>query len=1057
MSCEGSQGVFFAQASEQPALAAAFGGPQAAQHMLEQVFATARAQAETKQHASSQASSGQDRVAKLRAKAEDEQAKQGCLALFQRMKERGIRPPAHSKTGLPKREAQYGYAAIERTLQAVEQRTALPALAQEIHSALAKERQIHAMISVHQNLGRCANCGRFASLVNNHICPQTTDAPSFQRALMRRFGVPSSAYPLSALKSLIDHARQGDVPMQHNITGETVHVTLDGLLLAIRGGFVPQSWHKVASLAQVELPSGAVVPVLQARGLNQVQLAQSATQQAAVMSGFSPHASRFVQATMGSVGQLPQLLDTACIVTDQPVVTIQDQSTQAYDKHHFFGTEFRKRDDGSYGQAIEVAGETYRIGDRYKTPEHRSSARGPLYPQAPYGIAVGRTLVHAAGLLKEGSLSVNLAPDQSVLAVEVYNAQGGLLSSYHPQSQSAGDTLGSRNASAEQMAAVIAYRAMYPQAPEDYALAQDLHSYLTNTGKSPVAVADSAYISLLDSLPKQSLLLGGQLTASRCADCGQFQGSVHTCPVKHQVNMPSSVQGSTPQRARSIDTSSVPSETPVVVTPTSETPVVMTPTIQVTLDTEGLASALREQQPIVQLDSAALADALKTGLAGLVQPAAPQPDERLAASMERLAAALQQQPRTTTPSVPAPSIAPPEPMPEPQPRMGMQRPSGLPITPVEHIVASVRLPAPDPYLRSVPSHVGGQRRQPLPEQIPALDPDFEVNEQTERILRVMSTTLQAGAGKKHNTWSRAFSIYGPPGTGKNSLARQLAASLKVVDEQGQETQGIHYAEVNITADTSLEEAIGSTILTKDPDTGATISKAQLGKIGLAAAMGSVICINEIVRNPKLATELQSMLEDGEIHVNSPEAGLIKIPVHPATVFVMTWNPGLEGDADRPAKAALERTIPLHLGAPSEVEQIRRIDAFFSQFQETPVQQAANAQRVRDIMAKEYAIRPNSFQLHEAEKRAAVRFFQEVNTLATGMGKQIGLNSAAPTGPGPRQLQRFLVLGKTVGWAEAKETLRICCDQDESFQEQWNLIEERFTASFGHDGRALERK
>lgn len=66
-------------------------------------------------------------------------------------------------------------------------------------------------------------------------------------------------------------------------------------------------------------------------------------------------------------------------------------------------------------------------------------------------------------------------------------------------------------------------------------------------------------------------------------------------------------------------------------------------------------------------------------------------------------------------------------------------------------------------------------------------------------------------------------------------------------------------------------------------------------------------------------------------------------------------------------------------------------------------------------------------------------------------RQLGLNSSAPTGPSPRQLNRFIILGKTVGWSKAKETLHICCDQDAMFADQWSLMSERFATHFGDDG------
>jgi hypothetical protein len=430
MSCEGSQGAFFSHQAGQSAVMAAFGGsPEQAQQALEQVYALARAQAEQAKTAL-----GTDRVATLRAKAEDEQAKAATKALFARMQQMGLRPPAHSKSGLPKRDAQYGYAAIERTLRAIEGRTALPSLAKQVRESLAQERRISAISITRGNLGRCENCGRFASRTTAHICPQTANAASLNAALMRRLGVPASAYPISALNELIAQAKSGDLTMRHNITGERVAVTLDGLMVAMRGGFVPESWSTQKGLAQVELASGAIVPVLNAANLNQVNLSQgTGMQQAAAASGTAlpetsvpASATNIVQATPNR--PIPS-------VQIQPVsstpVSIDDRYASDYNYGHFLGTEFMKRVDGSYGRLIEADGVEYRIGDRYREPEHRSSARDSgLVPAAKGGVAVGRTLVKAAGLIKSGAIVVAERPAHDgqgaphIDTVEVYSAGG---------------------------------------------------------------------------------------------------------------------------------------------------------------------------------------------------------------------------------------------------------------------------------------------------------------------------------------------------------------------------------------------------------------------------------------------------------------------------------------------------------------------------------------------------------------------------------------------------------------------------------------------------------
>jgi len=251
--------------------------------------------------------------------------------------------------------------------------------------------------------------------------------------------------------------------------------------------------------------------------------------------------------------------------------------------------------------------------------------------------------------------------------------------------------------------------------------------------------------------------------------------------------------------------------------------------------------------------------------------------------------------------------------------------------------------------------------------------------------------------------------------------------------------------------------IGTTVLEKDPEPGSTISRTKLGKIGLAAAMGSVVCINEIVRNPKLATALQSMLEDGEIQIDSPEQGLIRIPVHPSSVFVMTWNPGYEGDAERPGQAPLSRMMPLRMDHASADEQARRVESFFASVRGDTVEVDSIGARRREILAKSYSV-PKDITPTAEEIKASVRFFGEVASLTGGgLGdRQIGLNSDSPTGPGQRQLNRFIALGKTVGWNDALETLKISCDQDDQYEPQWRLIRERFEAHFGTDGDALNR-
>jgi hypothetical protein len=730
-----------------------------------------------------------------------------------------------------------------------------------------------------------------------------------------------------------------------------------------------------------------------------------------------------------------------------------------------------------------VNGIPYTIGDRSQDQADWSSARhAGLEPAPKGGVAVGRTLIEAVGLLSNGEV-VETADGK----VQVYNAERReLLSVFDPSTSTAGDTQGTPNASSSQLAAILAHQALHPQNQFDAALAVDLARARQRKG-SPLAAADSAYIAMKNNTLTggRTINLGGSVSSGRCPNCGQFMGDAHICPA---------------QSGRTDTTASAPSyEAPTATQPSVN--------VEVQVDTNPIADAIRNAPAAqVSLDGDAFADAMQKGLGNLNIPAPTinaafqsQDMTELKAAMTKMAQAVEtiahnggargdvhipdrlvEVTERLAASVSSAGFAPSA-MPVPSsssrqhcPRCGQfmdenhtcpprQARQGRPVTPdkklsaQEHILSALTVATPDPYLLNVPETVGGQLYQPLEEFIPTLDPNFEINEQTEKIMRTMSAAMQMGAGKEKSFWTRAFGLYGPPGTGKNTIARQLAASIKTADREGNVSQGMNYAEANITPESSMQELIGTTVLEKDPETGATVSRTKLGKIGLAAAMGSVICVNEIVRNPKLATALQSMIEDGEIQIDSPEQGMIRIPVHPSSVFVMTWNPGYEGDAERPGQAPLSRIIPLRMDRPSADEQIRRVESFFADLGGGKGTVDSIKERRKEIVARSYAI-PKNIAPGREEITASVRFFNEIATLAGGgVGeRQIGLNSDTSTAPGQRQLNRFIALGKTIGWNDALETLKVVCDQDDQFNSQWSLVRERFEAHFGSDGEAMSR-
>ncbi len=1053
MSCDGNRGKFFHHIAQDQAVQDTFGSLADAEAAFEQIFNTARAQARPGN-------------VPMRAQAEAHTRK-----LFDEMRSLEIKPPTHSPSGLPRKDAQFGYAAVHQTLDAIRGGKRLPSLAHQV----AKQRQHTRRISaVREDTGgyfRCGNCGRFASRTKAHICPATANRQTLEAHLHRRLGLPASAYAGSLDEVLAEARANGVVRMRHGMTGETIEASLDGLPLALTTGFAPESWSQ-AQTALVELPGGRVLPVLNPTGLQQIHPAGDALATAGAAYGLVVQPGTAV-ASATSIPSIPHHTIASSAATDV-------SGGQVYDLGHFIGTEYRKRD--TLGTDIDVNGVRYTIGDRSKDQADWSSARhAGLEPPPKGGVAVGRTLVEAVGILSTGQV-VETADGH----IQVYDPKReNLLAVYDPGTGVAGDTDGTPNASAAQMAAVLAHHALHPQNQYDAALATDLVRARTGAG-TPLAAADSGYIALKDSLGSgKTLTLGGAVSAGRCPDCGQFMGDAHVCPagVAQPIPVGTSVFSSPP-------------------------PITIQPQIDVQVDTTPIADALKNAPPAqvqvdAHLDADTFAQAVQKGLANINIPAPASQSavsakdvadlrqamtqmaqavetlaknggsrevrvpERLVEVTERLAASvagagiLPAQDRSTG-SARCPKCGqfmdqdhtcPPR-----QPRVGRPVSDAAQASAQEHILAPLTLPAPDPYLLNVPENVGGQLQQPLAEFIPTVDPNFEINEQGEKILRTMSAAMQLGAGKEKSNWTRAFGLYGPPGTGKNTIARQLAASIKTVDTDGNITQGMNYTEANITPEFSMQELIGTTVLENDPNTGATISRTKLGKIGLAAAMGSVICVNEIVRNPKLATALQSMIEDGEIQLDSPEQGLIRIPVHPSTVFVMTWNPGYEGDAERPGQAPLSRIMPLKMDRPSADEQTRRVESFFAAVRGEAAEVDSIGARRREITAQNYAV-PASITPAKEEITASVRFFNEIGAL-TGGGigeRQVGLNSDTSTAPGQRELNRFVALGKTIGWNDALETLKVVCDQDDQFESQWSLIRERFEVHFGADGKALNRQ
>ena len=1042
MSCGGNRHKFFqhqiqANGGSNSLMAAFKGNAQAAIEALERTYQVFKSAAVRQKPGE---------AARLEATAKTRK-------LFDEMRAAKLKPPTHAKDGMPKASSRFGYAAVQDTLDAIEGGKPLPKDAQAVVDQVKAKHglgnsgtpQISAVGFDDGGYYRCGNCGRFASQSNGHTCPSTASSEDLSAMLQRRLKLPASAfqgYGNQALDQLIEEAREsGSTRMIHPLTGEPVDVTLDGIPQAMMQGFVPEGWAGKTSTVLVD--GDRLIPVLDAKGLEAVTGNDATVLAVAVAHGLQldPNAP-IMRATATS---------NALLNTTKQGDQVALSEGRRYDLGHFVGTEFRK--NSARGTSVTIRGQDYPIYSRSKDPKDASSARGQFAPDAK-SITVGRTLPDAIRILDEGSIAESGNGD-----VLVYDKNGQLLAAYNEKEQRAADVHGSTNASSEQMAAIVASRMLHPQNAFDYALIQDYADFQSGQG-SPLAAADSAYLSVRTGLlapgddgTKGTISLGGKLTAQKCPQCGQFVGqNGHNCPGK----APEKAQK--PAAARKAPVVTVP-EAPMAAPDSSQTEVpapvqVVMPDNFADKLAAAVGSMLKGQSAAPSTTPAPVADpGIGAAMKELTNILAAQQQtlERLAQApakgaggfssgdMQGLSAAITSAVAAANNGAPVQQavaakgpekcdqcgqfkgddhVCPPRPE-----RLGNRRPADMPELEQEKALAGVTLPAPDLYLENVPREWGGKRFDPLDENVPSLSQEYEMGRQEKAIFNVVGAMLKRSekGNPGDSPWNRSFGLYGPAGTGKNTIARQIAASLKTDDGK----QGVPYYEVNVTPDLDIAQAIGEVVLTTDPDSGSTVSQVRLGPIGLLASSGGVLAVNEIVRSPKLATALQSIIEDGELSIPSPEGGSVKIPVHPSAMFFSTWNPGYEGDADRPAQAPLSRMTSFKLDYPSKKEQRDRVRSFFRKNGDTP---------------------PDEKIISDG-----VDYWNELRVLTGGTGQepQIGMISPTPTTPGPRELSRFLTIGQTAGWENAMRTVEIICDQsDDLFPTQRAMLHERFEAIFG---------
>jgi hypothetical protein len=186
--------------------------------------------------------------------------------------------------------------------------------------------------------------------------------------------------------------------------------------------------------------------------------------------------------------------------------------------------------------------------------------------------------------------------------------------------------------------------------------------------------------------------------------------------------------------------------------------------------------------------------------------------------------------------------------------------------------------------------------------IPEPDPNYVLTDAHQLAAKMLAVRLRL---RKH-----CIGFFGVPGTGKNTLAREVAALFR-----------LPYYSQDLDASLDLKELIGGTAL----EHGQTVER--IGKITWFAQRGAVICLNEIQAvDPEMQTILHDMIGSRRIAIPSMEGKPRMLPVHPSTIFIVTWNP-FRGRM--PERALLSRLGAVEFPQPSDSEECRLVARMLS--------------------------------------------------------------------------------------------------------------------------------
>jgi len=251
--------------------------------------------------------------------------------------------------------------------------------------------------------------------------------------------------------------------------------------------------------------------------------------------------------------------------------------------------------------------------------------------------------------------------------------------------------------------------------------------------------------------------------------------------------------------------------------------------------------------------------------------------------------------------------------------------------------------------------------------------------------------------------------YGPPGTGKNTLAKEIAATLRMP-----------YREFDLGQGFDLMELIGGTGLRANQ--GSTETVAVEGPLTTYAKIGSIVSLNEVVNVDGIQLSiLHAMIQEREISLPTAEStsnskpGLVK--VHDDTFFVFTWNPDLRNpDRQMPPPALLDRMRARRFDADTEEDEVNKLTS-----------------RLKFALDKH--VNPDAV-------RDDVRLIREL--------RKAYENGQIARCPYMRTLEDFSMTRHTLGNESAFEVLLNLCDQDpEEFSRQRDdVVRRHFQPIFG---------